>query len=149
MAWCSHQRITHLLPANLLPSVEEFKLSTDGYHIADVDLHSFITALQAVPSAISVRIHICSVIHRHEKIGVTLLERLASENEDEVLCPKLRDLEFIYPRWHQPRQAKLGNDEVDLIQRITKVRKQMGRELGSFVVRTTHSSGTMFTHHCL
>jgi hypothetical protein len=125
------------LSPNLFTAVEEFTLVLNHESFAE-DLGSqdlvLIWALGAVPNAISVYLHVHSLVYYDGNFRMALIDRLASMKEAEVLCPRLRNLHIKYRRGG-PLRFVLRDDEHYYLRRVMEVRRKMGRELNSFVVQ--------------
>jgi hypothetical protein len=134
----------HLLPPNLFPTVKHFIFMTSKDHPRDGDGDArdsfFISALQSVPNAISVRISAGSSSKPDPKLRLQLLDQLGSMEAEEILCPKLQDLELTS---QTQRDGALADYEVYLLQRIADMRSDMGRGLTRFVVRWNQKGETI------
>jgi hypothetical protein len=103
-----------------------------------------ISALQSVPNAISVRISTGSSLKNDPKLRLQLLDRLGSMEAEEILCPKLEDLELIA---QSHRDGDLADDEICLLQRIVDIRSDTGRGLDRFIVRWNQKGETITRRH--
>ena len=130
-----------LLPPNLYPTVRTLVLALwpRPYEVGDGDTKDkiLISALQAVPNALSVDITSSASSRNNPKLRLQLLDRLGSTatpgEPDDILCPQLQDLRLTN---RTTRSTDLAEYELYLLDRIVCARKQPPRRrLNSFLVR--------------
>jgi F-box-like len=135
----------NLLSPNAFPSVEVFTFETafNSEKGRDLQQSLLISALQAVPNAVSVKIATACISVLNPEPRIEFLDRLSSVEEEEILCPRLRNLRLIS---RTRSVSELDEYEVNMLQRVFDNRKQIGRGLSRFIFQWTNEARELITH---
>ena len=134
----------HLISPNAFPLVETFTFET-SFKTEEgrcMQQFVFISALQAVPNAVTVKMLTESTAMLYPEPRIEFLDRLGSVGENEILCPQLRDLELVSRTCGGP---ELDEYEFNMLQRIADNRRKVNKELSRFVFQWTTQASELLT----
>jgi hypothetical protein len=134
-----------LLSPNAFPNVEmlTFKTSFGSEEGRDMQQSLLISALQAVPNAVTVKMGTRCIDILDPEPRIEFFDRLASVEEKEILCPRLRDLELTS---HTRSESELDEYEVNMLHRVVDNRGHIGRGLSRFIFQWTNQAGELIPH---
>ena len=135
----------NLISPNAFPNVEVFTFITafSSEQGQKIQQSLLISALQAVPNAVTVKMGTGCTSFLDSAPRIKLFDRLASVEEKEILCPRLRDLELVSST-HGVSEP--DEDEVNMLRRIVDNRRQIGRGLSQFICHWTNEAGELNPH---
>ncbi|KIM27240.1 hypothetical protein M408DRAFT_171356 [Serendipita vermifera MAFF 305830] len=142
--WITHGNVRLFTP-DVFPSVKHFGFEVDADQIivdGEQQDELILSALHAVPNAISLRIGTKPLPNDTSRLRLDLLKRLGETSEDTILCPRLRNIKLVSlgQFW-----MGLSDEELDLLRGIVEGRKQTDKPLRELIVEWTHINGDVIS----